>query len=200
MQAETRMNCCVVAVSNGHIIDSQIKLRWRVVGLVRVALGLSGFMKTLLLVRHAKTAPAGPKQTDHARALEDSGVTDAGKLAHYLRKKDLVPDQILVSSANRTQTTTQILMTAFEGRDVDVVVSDELYLADASFLEKVIAGVSDTVDTLMIVGHNPGLSELAYQFDRHIEGLHPAQMLRVEFDVKHWVKASHKHVVKTRLI
>lgn len=157
-------------------------------------------MKTLLLVRHAKTAPAGPDQTDHARALEDRGVTDAGKLAHYLRKKGLVPDQMLVSSANRTQTTAQILLTAFTGQNIDVVVSDELYLADVSFLEQVVANASDELDTLMIVGHNPGLSELAYQFDQHVQGLHPAQMLRVEFDVKHWAKASPKHVVKARLV
>lgn len=157
-------------------------------------------MKTLLLVRHAKTAPAGPNQTDHSRALEDSGVTDAGKLAHYLRKKDLAPDQMLVSSANRTQTTAQILLTAFEGREIDVVVSDELYLADVSFLEQVVTNASDEVDTLMIVGHNPGLSELAYQYDHHVQGLRPAQMLRVEFDTKHWAKASRKHVVKTRLV
>lgn len=157
-------------------------------------------MKTLLLVRHAKTAPAGPNQTDHARALEDSGVTDAGKLAHYLRKKGLTPDQILVSSANRTQTTAQILLTAFDGKSIDVVVSDELYLADVSFLTEVVAHASDEVDTLMIVGHNPGLSELAYQFDSQVQGLRPAQMLRVEFDTKHWSKADRKHVAKTRLV
>ncbi|UOD51067.1 SixA phosphatase family protein [Orrella daihaiensis] len=157
-------------------------------------------MKTLLLVRHAKTAPAGPDQTDHARALEDSGVTDAGKLAHYLRKKDLVPEQMLVSSANRTQSTAQILLAAFDGQDIDVVVSDELYLADVSFLEQVVINASDEISTLMIVGHNPGLSELAYQYDQHVQGLHPAQMLRVEFDVKHWANVKRKHVVKTRLV
>lgn len=157
-------------------------------------------MKTLLLVRHAKTAPAGPNQTDHSRALEDSGVTDAGKLAHYLRHKGITPDQILVSSANRTQTTAQILLTAFAGQEIDVVVSDELYLADAPFLEQVITHASDEIETLMLVGHNPGLSELAYQYDQAVEGLRPAQMLRVTFDIKHWAKASRKHVVKTRLV
>lgn len=157
-------------------------------------------MKTLLLVRHAKTAPAGPGQTDHARALEDEGVTDAGKLAHYLRKKDLIPDQMLVSSANRTQTTAQILLTACEVNAVDVVVSDELYLADKDFLLEVIGNTRDDIDTLMVVGHNPGLSELAHAFDHDIQGMRPAQMLRVALDITHWRHAKPKHVVKTRLV
>ena len=157
-------------------------------------------MKTLLLVRHAKTAPAGPNQTDHARALEDSGVTDAGKLAHYLRKKNLIPDQILVSSANRTQTTAHILLTAFDSSQIDVVVSDELYLADENFLQEVIASVRDDIGTLMIVGHNPGLSELAHYFDHDVHGMRPAQMLCVEFDSKHWTQANRKHVAHTRLV
>jgi len=157
-------------------------------------------MKTLLLVRHAKTAPAGPGQTDHARALEDSGVTDAGKLAHYLRKKNLIPDQILVSSANRTQTTAHILLTAFDSSQIDVVVSDELYLADDAFLQEVIANVNNDVDTLMIVGHNPGLSELAHHFDHDVHGMRPAQMLCVKLDSKRWAQADRKHVVHTRLV
>ena len=158
------------------------------------------FMKTLLLVRHAKAAPAGPTQTDHARALEDEGVTDAGKLAHYLRSKAIVPDQILVSSANRTQSTAQILMTAFDRPDIDVVVSDELYLASAEFLADVVTNVSDQIDTLMIVGHNPGLSEFAYCFDETLMGLRPAQLLKVEFDVSTWFDATAKHVKTTKLV
>jgi len=157
-------------------------------------------MKTLLLVRHAKTAPAGPDQTDHARALEDSGVTDAGKLAHYLRKKNLIPDQILVSSANRAQTTAHILLTAFDSSQIDVVVSDELYLADKAFLQEVIANVRDEVGTLLIVGHNPGLSELAHHFDHEVHGMRPAQMLCVEFDCKHWTHADRKHITHSRLV
>jgi phosphohistidine phosphatase len=156
-------------------------------------------MKTLLLVRHAKAAPAGASQTDHTRALEDQGVTDAGKLAHYLRSKSIVPDQVLVSSANRTQSTAKILMTAFDGQDVDVVVSDELYLASVEFLVDVVSNVSDEVDTLMIVGHNPGLSELAYHFDPNVPGLRPAQLFKVEFDTHRWSDADAQHVGATRI-
>lgn len=157
------------------------------------------FMKTLLLVRHAKTKPAGPNQADHARELQDSGVSDARRLGRYLSKKGLRPDKMLVSSATRTQSTAHILLREIDAKSIDVVVSDELYLADSTSLAHVVQGTRDGVDTLMIVGHNPGLSELAHEYDQTIGELSPAQMLWVEFDIEDWVKASPKRVLRARV-
>jgi phosphohistidine phosphatase len=157
-------------------------------------------MKTLLLVRHAKTVPAGPSQTDHSRSLEDVGITDAGKLAQFLSEQALMPDRVLVSSANRTQSTARILLKAFESSTMDVLISDDLYLADVVFLEQMVNETSDQVNTLMIVGHNPGLSELACQYDHAVGGLRPAQMLWVQFDIEHWSEAEYARVSSTRLV
>lgn len=157
-------------------------------------------MKTLLLVRHAKTAPAGPSQTDHSRSLEEVGIADAGMLAQFLREQALMPDRMLVSSANRTQSTAQILLKAFESSTIDLLISDDLYLADVVSLERLVNDTSDQVNTLMIVGHNPGLSELAYQFDHAVGGLRPAQMLWVQFDIEHWREAEYARVSSTRLV
>ncbi len=157
-------------------------------------------MKTLLLVRHAKAAPAAIGQSDHGRALEDSGVTDAGKLAHYLRSKSILPDQMLVSSANRTQSTAQILLTAFDGVAVDVLVSDELYLAPDAFLAEVVARTDDAVHTLMLVGHNPGLSDLVSHYQNQPVGLGTAQMFMLQFDTDHWALVETAAVKKARLV
>ena len=156
-------------------------------------------MKRLILVRHAEAAPAGSQQTDHDRPLSDLGITEAGKLAHHLKKKGHVPDRMLVSSANRTQTTAQMLMTAFGQDNVDVEVRQELYLADASGLWESILNTDDGFDSLMIVAHNPGLSDLAHLLDKEVAGLKTAQSLRVKFDIEHWVDADVRKVVKTRL-
>lgn len=146
-------------------------------------------MKTLLLVRHAKTAPAGKHQTDHQRALEDEGVTAAGKLAHYLKKKDYHVDVMLVSSANRTQTTAQILLTAMGKHPPQVVVSDDLYLASAQTLWAAVTGADPSIETLLVVAHNPGLQMLAQQFLPSMDKFHTSEMLRVRFDVDSWQKA-----------
>lgn len=147
-------------------------------------------MKTLLLVRHAKTAPAGEHQSDHQRALEDVGVTAAGKLAHYLKKKSYDVDVMLVSSANRTQTTAQILLTAMAEHPPQVVVSDELYLASADTLWQAISGADASIQDLMVVAHNPGLEELAQRFLPSLDRLHTGDMVRIRFDISEWQDAS----------
>lgn len=149
-------------------------------------------MKTLLLVRHAKTAAAGRDQSDHDRALEDQGVTDAGKLAHYLKKKGYRVDVMLVSSANRTQTTAQILLTALGDHPPEVVVSPDLYLASDERIWAAIQGADAGIDTLLIVGHNPGLEALSRRFLPELTKLLPGQMVRVRFDTDSWHMASAK--------
>lgn len=149
-----------------------------------------GVVKMLLLVRHAKTAPAGRHQTDHQRCLEDEGVTAAGKLAHYLKKKKYRVDVMLVSSANRTQTTAQILLTAMGDHPPQVVVSDDLYLASAQTIWSAITGADRSIDTLLVVGHNPGLEVLAQQFLPSLDKFLTSEMLRVRFDVDSWQDAS----------
>lgn len=147
-------------------------------------------MKTLLLVRHAKTAAAGRDQSDHDRALEDQGVTDAGKLAHYLKKKGYRVDVMLVSSANRTQTTAQILLTALGDHPPEVVVSPDLYLASDERIWAAIQGADAAIDTLLIVGHNPGLEALSRRFLPELTKLLPGHMVRVRFDTDSWHMAS----------
>lgn len=157
-------------------------------------------MKTLLLVRHAKTAAAGRDQSDHDRALEDQGVTDAGKLAHYLKKKGYRVDVMLVSSANRTQTTAQILLTALGKHPPEVVVSPDLYLASDERIWTAIQGADMAIDTLLIVGHNPGLEALSRRFLPELSKLLPGQMMRVRFDIDSWYLASEKLAQDVKLV
>ncbi len=157
-------------------------------------------MKTLLLVRHAKTASAGRDQSDHDRALEDKGVADAGKLAHFLKKKGYCVDVMLVSSANRTQTTAQILLTAFGAHPPKVVVSPDLYLASDDRIWSAIQGADQAIDTLLIVGHNPGLETLSRRFLPELTKLHPGQMVRVRFNTDSWHLASEPVAQDVKLV
>jgi phosphohistidine phosphatase len=157
-------------------------------------------MKTLLLVRHAKTAPAGRDQSDHDRALEDVGVTDAGKLAHYLKKKGYQIDVMLVSSANRTQTTAQILLTALGEHPPEVVVSPDLYLASDDQIWAAIQGADPAINTLLVVGHNPGLETLSQRFLPELTKLHPGQMVRVRFNIDSWRLASKQVAQDVKLV
>jgi len=116
-------------------------------------------MRQLLLLRHAKSSWDDPKQSDHARPLNARGRTAAQAMRGVIRNLGLLPDVILVSSARRTLQTLEALAPWDETPLIEMM--DGLYLASPERILAVVAGVSETVRSLMIVGHNPGLHELA---------------------------------------
>src|SRR5687768_4638219 len=118
-------------------------------------------MLRLTLVRHAKTEPAHSGQEDWDRALEARGQRDAPEMGRRLKGRGLKPDKILTSPAVRAISTTSI-MTRELGVAANKVVPDErLYLASCKQLLSVVQELGGTAKHLMIVGHNPGLTEFA---------------------------------------
>src|SRR6185369_15085974 len=115
--------------------------------------------KILTLLRHAKAETGGSSQDDKARGLTERGVKATEYIGKYLVEKGIVPDKVLCSSAIRT-TETLVKIERAMNRPLSVEYMDKLYLASAGEMLNVIAGVSDEVKHLMIVGHNPGLHEL----------------------------------------
>ncbi len=116
-------------------------------------------MRQLLLLRHAKSSWDDAGQSDHARPLNPRGRTAARAMRDIFRNLGLVPDVVLVSSARRTRQTLDALAPWDETPIIEPM--DGLYLAAPDQLLAIIAGVAETVRSLMIVGHNPGLHELA---------------------------------------
>ena len=117
----------------------------------------------LLLLRHAKAlGAAGPagEAGDHARDLSERGLRDAMALGGTMRQRELKPDLVLVSSALRTRRTLEMLE-PFEGPAPAVVPADRFYLAEADELLAALHEVPDTIGILLLIGHNPGLHELA---------------------------------------
>jgi phosphohistidine phosphatase len=116
-------------------------------------------MRQLLLLRHAKSSWADPAQSDHARPLNSQGRQAAAAVREALRELGLVPDVVLVSSARRTLQTLEALSPWDETPIIEPM--NGLYLASATQILQLVRGVSQTVRSLMVVGHNPGLHDLA---------------------------------------
>ena len=120
-------------------------------------------LRQLMLLRHAKSAPARPgddsEQSDHARPLNAHGQSTAAAVRAAIRAHGSIPDVVLVSSARRTLQTLE----ALEPWDDTPLVEpmDLLYLATAATILQVLQGVSETVRSVMVIGHNPGLHDLA---------------------------------------
>ncbi len=116
-------------------------------------------MRQLLLLRHAKSSWDDASQPDHARPLNARGRAAAATMRTTLRNLGLVPDVVLVSSARRTLQTLDALAPWDETPLIEPM--DQLYLATPAQILRIAARVSETVRSLMIVGHNPGLHDLA---------------------------------------
>jgi len=121
-------------------------------------------MKRLVIFRHAKAVPhsAAP---DFDRALNARGLEDARATGAYLATELLIPDLALVSPALRTRQTWEQAAAALSGTPVRLEAS--IYDAETSTLLKLVRGIDDTVGCAILVGHNPGLAELAELLTGH---------------------------------
>jgi len=115
-------------------------------------------MPTLILMRHAK-ALRRPGLADHARPLTERGRRDAALVAHALRDAHLAPDRIVASDSQRTRETLALVGPVFRPRPQESL-DRSLYLAADRDILRVIQ-MAPPCERLMIIGHNPGLAELA---------------------------------------
>jgi phosphohistidine phosphatase len=116
--------------------------------------------RDLLLVRHAKSAWDDPSLADHDRPLAPRGAKAVRRLTSFLTRAEYRPDVVLCSSARRTMDTLDGIRVALP-KQARLEQSDELYMADASILLTRLHGLNDTDRCAMLVGHNPGLEDLA---------------------------------------
>ena len=115
-------------------------------------------MKRLILMRHAKTEPWFQGVDDESRALVSRGQADAALMAAELVQRGWVPDLVVLSPARRTRETWKAMADRFSGAEHKIV--DELYLIGTRGLGDVVAA-HDSVGTLLIIGHNPGMHDFA---------------------------------------
>jgi phosphohistidine phosphatase len=145
-------------------------------------------MKRLLLLRHAKAVPADGASPDLARALAERGERDARHIGERMRQRHACPDLIVASPALRTHRTAQLVAAAFGYEPERIALDARLYLAAADEISAVIAAQKRTVDCLLVVGHNPGLSELAQSLlpDVVEDDLPTGGVVAIDIDSERW--------------
>jgi phosphohistidine phosphatase len=144
-------------------------------------------MKTLLILRHAKTQPDAP-QGDKARELKERGHRDAAAMGAYLRKEIGTPDAIVTSDAVRARQTAEIVARELNF-DRPLVIEPRIYTADEGQLLDVVRQLPNESDTVILVGHNPGFEVLAASLSGRDEDevrLPTAAVARLDFDLPGW--------------
>lgn len=142
-------------------------------------------MKTLLLLRHAKSSWADDKMADFDRPLNERGQKDAPRMGELLARHELVPDLIITSAAKRAATTAKRVAEA-AGYEGEIRRIEELYLAEAGDYITVARQVDDRVSCLLLVGHNPGIEELVEELSGQAERMPTAALACLRLPINHW--------------
>ncbi|OLY94145.1 phosphohistidine phosphatase [Cnuella takakiae] len=144
-------------------------------------------MKTLLLVRHAKSSWANEGQDDFDRPLNDRGKKDAPEMAKKVKAKLSVIDLFVSSTAKRAHKTAKLFAEAFSIEKEDILLFDSLYHAAPATIYQTVAGLPDTAASAILFAHNPGITEFANMLTNvRIDDMPTCSVFAVAADVATW--------------
>jgi phosphohistidine phosphatase len=142
-------------------------------------------MKTLLLLRHAKSSWKDSDLDDHERPLNQRGKKDAPRMGKLLKDEDLLPDLIVASSAKRCRKTADHVIHA-SGYRGETRITGELYESDAAKLRATVAALDDSRSRVLLIAHNPGMEAFLEALLGVYTPLTTAALAKVELPIDHW--------------
>lgn len=116
-------------------------------------------MKSLLIIRHAKSSWSAADLNDFDRPLNDRGKKDAPSMAKALLKKNVLIDTFISSPARRAKKTASYFCEAYDKTESDIIFKQELYHAATNAFYNVITGIDKVATNVAIFSHNPGITE-----------------------------------------
>jgi phosphohistidine phosphatase len=144
-------------------------------------------MKTLLVLRHAKSDWGDFSLADHDRPLAKRGKKDAPKMGELIREQSLTPDLILSSTAKRAHHTAELVAEAC-GYEGEILLSRDMYHAGPEGYIEAINEMAENEEILMIVGHNPGMEQLVDVLTDESVTLTTANLAHIQFSFDSWRK------------
>jgi phosphohistidine phosphatase len=144
-------------------------------------------MKSVIIIRHAKSSWDNVGESDFDRPLNDRGKEDAPRMAKRLLERDVTIDAFISSSAKRARKTAALFIKEFNGDKEDIILVPDLYLAGPDAFYDAIAKAPASAKTIALVGHNPGITEFANELtDVRIDDMPTCAMFAVKADIKEW--------------
>src|SRR5687768_2157642 len=144
-------------------------------------------MKSVIIIRHAKSSWDQPGVDDFDRPLNDRGKEDAPKMAKRLEERNINIDAFISSSAKRARKTASIFIKELGGQKDDVILVPELYLAGPEAFYNVIAQAPASASTIALFAHNPGITEFANELtDVRIDDMPTCAIFAVKAEIQDW--------------
>jgi phosphohistidine phosphatase len=139
-------------------------------------------MKTLYLLRHAKSSRDNPSISDFDRPLSARGKKDALMMGWVMKQQDICPDVIVCSSSKRTRSTLKRICRMTDVKKEDIIYEDTLYESSLQSLLYRIASLDNSFEHALLLGHNPSFTELALLFDLAVVTVKTCGLLTITFD------------------
>ncbi|PWE21676.1 phosphohistidine phosphatase [Aliarcobacter skirrowii] len=147
-------------------------------------------MRELILIRHAKSNWSNPLLDDFERPLNKRGEKNAPFMAKILKKEIQKPDLIISSPSFRTKLTLEYFLKEFEYKG-EVIFEKSIYEAPFENLLKAIKNIDDKYKTIFLIGHNPGLNDLAnFLLGSFEDNIPTSGVLKIDFDTNSWENIS----------
>ena len=142
-------------------------------------------MKTLLILRHAKSSWNYPELSDHDRPLNGRGKRDAPRMGKHLRQEGLIPDRILTSSAKRARKTANKVAKScgYTGKVKKIAA---FYDAVPGVYFETLQALPDKHQRVMVVGHNPTMEQLVNHLTGEIKRMPTAALAHITLPIQHW--------------
>jgi len=144
-------------------------------------------MKTLYLIRHAKSDWNNPELTDFERTLNKRGLKEVPFMAEKLNELAFNPDHIICSSSKRTRTTAKLICKEINYPLNDVCFDPSIYEASLTTLIAIINLLPNNKDEIAIIGHNPSITNLSnYLTNDHIANMPTCSIVKIELEIDNW--------------
>ncbi len=151
-------------------------------------------MKRLYIIRHAKSSWDDSSLDDYQRPLNKRGEKNAPFMGQLLKDKGVMPDTIISSPAVRAMSTAEIIAKEI-GFEKPITPNPYIYEAYVTTLQETVSYIHDSHDTAFLVGHNPGVSALAYMLCDMRENLPTCAIVEIEFNCDSWMEVSKENGV-----
>ena len=156
-------------------------------------------MKTLYLVRHGQSSWDDVRLDDRERPLSDKGKSDAAKMGKRLAESEVALDMIVASPAQRALATAEAIARKLDFARKHIVQDERLYTGQVDDLLQLIQEMGGDHKRLMLVGHNPLLSELLLCLSGEDTNLPTCAVAVLRFDTKSWAKIGRKKLEKVAI-
>ena len=154
-------------------------------------------MKTLTLIRHAKSSWEF-NVTDHERPLKDRGINDANLVAKALVLNEIEVDKVIVSDAQRTKQTADIILSKLKVQSNKISFNHKVYDFSGKDLTEVIMACENSVNHLMVFGHNHAITAFVNTYgNRFIDNVPTCGVVTIAFHTDHWAKLSDGKTMST---